>query len=205
MQVLIAKAREPITPFVDKVRQLYDDHGVSTLLVMGGSGDYFDMADTVIALDNYVPQDVTDQARAIAAQYRTDRAPEGGQHFGELTDRALRPQGIDPSRGQRDVKITVRSTDEIQFGQETIDLSAVEQLVEPGQVRAIAAAIVYAQRQYLDGQRPLRSVLAQILTDWERFGFDGFDDRQRGDFAAFRGLELAAALNRLRTLQVADR
>jgi predicted ABC-class ATPase len=205
MQTLIAKAREPITPFVDKVRQLYTDHGVSTLLVMGGSGDYFDMADTVIALDSYVPRDVTKEAKAIARQYRTDRAAEGGNQFGPLTPRALRPQGIDPSRGKRDVKLKVRATDEIQFGQEDIDLSAVEQLVESGQVRAIAAAMVYAQRYYLDGQTPLTLVLERVLEDVERHGFDCLDDRKSGDLVAFRGLELAAALNRLRTLQVAPR
>ena len=203
MQALIAKERKPITPFVDKVRQLYTDHGVSTLLVMGGSGDYFDMADTVIALDSYVHQDVTEEAKAIARQYRTDRAVEGGDHFGSLTPRAIRPQGIDPSRGKRDVKLKVRATDEIQFGQEDIDLSAVEQLVEPSPVRAIAAAMVYAQRYYLDGQTPLTLVLEQVLEDVERHGFDGLDERKRVDLAAFRGLELAAALNRLRTLQVA--
>ncbi|MEO1070616.1 MAG: ABC-ATPase domain-containing protein, partial [Cyanobacteria bacterium J06638_6] len=50
MQALIAKDKEPITPFIDQIRQLYDDYGVSTILVMGGSGDYFDVADTVIGL-----------------------------------------------------------------------------------------------------------------------------------------------------------
>ncbi len=203
MQALIAKDREPITPFVDKVRQLWTDHQVSTVLVMGGSGDYFEMADRVIALDNYVPQDVTAQAQTIAAQYQTDRAPEGGTHFGPLTPRCIRPQGIDPSQGKRDVKLKVRSTDEIHFGNEDIDLSAVEQLVESGQVRAIAAAMVYAQRHYLDGKTPLVTVLASVLEDVERHGLDCLDDRQRGDLVSFRPLELAAAINRLRTLQVA--
>ncbi|WP_008311008.1 ABC-ATPase domain-containing protein [Leptolyngbya sp. PCC 6406] len=202
MQALIAKDREPITPFVDKVRQLWGDHGVSTVLVMGGSGDYFDMADTVIALDSYVPQDVTAQAQAIAAKYRTDRATEGGLHFGRLTPRRIRPQGIDPSQGKRDVKLKVRSTDEIRFGTEEIDLSAVEQLVEPGQARAIAVAIVHAQRHYLDGQKPLAGVLDAVLADLKTQGLDCLDDRRRGDLVYFRALELAAALNRLRTLQV---
>lgn len=203
MQALIAKEREPITPFVDKVRQLSADHGVSTVLVMGGSGDYFDMADQVIALDNYIPADVTAAAKAIAAQYRTDRVAEGGQQFGSLTPRRIRPQGIDPSQGKRDVKLKVRSTDEIRFGTEEIDLSAVEQLVEPGQVRAIAAAIVYAQRHYLDGQQPLVQVLAAVMEDVATQSLDCLDDRHRGDLVSFRPLELAAALNRLRTLQVA--
>ncbi len=55
MQALIAKQKEPITPFIDKVRQLDTEYNVSTILVMGGSGDYFEVADRVIALDNYLP------------------------------------------------------------------------------------------------------------------------------------------------------
>ena len=51
MQELVVKEKEPITPFVDKVHKLYRDFAVSTLLVMGGSGDYFDVADTVIMMD----------------------------------------------------------------------------------------------------------------------------------------------------------
>ena len=59
MQELVQKAHEPITPFIDKVRQLYQDQRVSTILVMGGSGDYFEAADTVIWMNNYRPFAVT--------------------------------------------------------------------------------------------------------------------------------------------------
>ena len=202
MQALIAKDREPITPFVDKVRQLYDSYGISTILVMGGSGDYFDVADTVIALDNYQPADVTAKARAIADKYRTDRQTEGGQTFGHLTPRIVQPESIDPRKSKRDVSLKVRATDEIRFGTEEIDLSAVEQLVESGQVRAIAAAIVYAQQHYFDGRRSLEEVLAAVMTDIQTHGLDCLDDRLTGELVTFRRLELAAAINRLRTLQI---
>ncbi|NES82922.1 MAG: ABC-ATPase domain-containing protein, partial [Moorea sp. SIO2B7] len=76
MQELIAKDKEPITPFIDKVQQLYTEYGVSTILVMGGSGDYFDVADTVIAMDNFQPQDVTEKAQLIAEKYFTERSAE---------------------------------------------------------------------------------------------------------------------------------
>ncbi|MEL6385379.1 MAG: ABC-ATPase domain-containing protein [Cyanobacteria bacterium J06626_18] len=204
MQALIAKDREPITPFVDKVRQLYDDYGISTILVMGGSGDYFDVADTVIALDDYQPTDVTAKARAVAATYRTDRQTEGGQEFGHLTPRIVQPESIDPRKGKRDVSLKVRATDEIRFGTEAIDLAAVEQLVESGQVRAIAAAIVYAQRHYFDGRRSLIEVLATVVADIQTHGLDCLDDRLTGELVTFRQLELAAAINRLRTLQVSS-
>ena len=45
-QALVAKDKEPITPFIAKVRPLVD-RGVSCILVIGGSGDYFDVADVV--------------------------------------------------------------------------------------------------------------------------------------------------------------
>lgn len=204
MQALISKEREPITPFVDKVRQLYADYGISTVLVMGGSGDYFDVADTVIALDSYRSTEVTDQARHIAEIYRTDRQSEGGDLFGVVSPRVILAESINPRRGKRDVSLKVRSTDEICFGTEAIDLSAVEQLVEAGQVIAIANAIVYAQQHYFDGQRSLSEVLAAVMADIEAQGLDCISDRISGDLVAFRALELAAALNRLRALKVAE-
>lgn len=202
MQALIAKAREPITPFVDKVQQLYNDEGISTILVMGGSGDYFDVADRVIALDEYRPKDVTQQAQAVAATYRTERQAEGGAHFGSITSRVILPTSIDPSKGKRDVSLKIRATNTILLGTADIDLSAVEQLVEPGQLQAIAAAIVYAQRHYFNGENTLSTVLQQVLYDIETHGLDCLSDRLSGNLAAFRPQELAATINRLRTLQV---
>ncbi len=201
MQALIAKDREPITPFIDKVRQLYTDHGISTVLVMGGSGDYFDVADTVIAMDEFVPQDVTAQAQAIAAEYKTERDPEGGPSFGTLTPRIIQPSSIDPSKGRHSVKLRARDVDQLQIGTEAIDLSAVDQLVEPGQVRAIAAAIVYAQRYRMTATTPLPEVIAAVMADIAQYGLDCLTDWPIGDLVSFRGLELAAAINRLRTLR----
>ena len=41
---------------------------VSSVLVIGGSGDYFAVADTVIMMDAYVPKDVSAEAAAIAKE-----------------------------------------------------------------------------------------------------------------------------------------
>jgi predicted ABC-class ATPase len=66
MQALVPKECEPITPFVDRARQLHADAGMSSVLVLGGSGDYLDIADTVIAMRDYRPVNVTDRARSVA-------------------------------------------------------------------------------------------------------------------------------------------
>lgn len=201
MQALIGKEKEPITPFIDKVRQLYDDHGISTILVMGGSGDYFDVADTVIAMDNYQPREVTAQAQAIAQSHQNIRQSEGGAQFGPISQRVILPQSIE--QGNRPTKVKVRDTDNLALGYEAIDLRAVEQVIEPGQVRAIAQAMLYARQYYLDGRRSLAEVLDGVMADIERGSLDALSDRLGLDLVEFRRLELAAAFNRLRTLQAA--
>jgi predicted ABC-class ATPase len=202
MQELIAKEREPITPFIDKVRQLYEEYGVSTILVMGGSGDYFDVADTVIAMDAYVPGDVTDQARAIAAKHRAERRQEGGDRFGDITPRVPLAESLDPSKGRREVKISAHELRTILFGTSEIDLTAVEGLVDPSQLNAIGQALYYARQHYMGGGRTLPEILDAVLADVDRDGLDVLDHRSVGDLARFRRFELAAALNRLRTLRV---
>ncbi|MEG4517194.1 MULTISPECIES: P-loop domain-containing protein [unclassified Microcoleus] len=202
MQELIAKDKEPITPFIDKVKQLYADYGVSTILVMGGSGDYFDVADTVISMDNFQAYNVTEKAKKIAKDYSISRAAEGGENFGEITPRVPIPASLDPSRGRRDVGVKVRDVDELAFGTEEIDLGAIEQIVDRGQLRAIAAAMVYAKQQYMDGKRTLSEIIDLVMADIEAQGMDILSPFPEGDFAMFRRFELAAVINRLRSLSV---
>ncbi|ACK69412.1 conserved hypothetical protein [Gloeothece citriformis PCC 7424] len=202
MQRLISKEKEPITPLIDKVQQLYTDYGVSTILVMGGSGDYFEVANQVIAMENFQPFDVTKQAKSIAQEYINDRLSEGGKSFGEITPRILLGESIDPSRGRKAVKFKVRDVDEVAFGTEDIDLAAVEQIVESGQLRAIASAIVYAKEKYMNNHRTLPEILEEVMADIQEKGLDVLTDFPQVDLALFRRFELAAAINRLRTLKV---
>ncbi len=202
MQQLIAKDKEPITPFIDKVKQLYADYGVSTILVMGGSGDYFEVADTVIAMENFQPHNVTEKAQAIATKHLNERIGEGGEEFGDITPRVPLGESIDPSRGRRAVKLKVRDVSEVAFGEEDIDLAAVEQIVDPAQLRSIASAIVYAKEKYLDRRRTIPEILMAVMTDIEAKGLDILTEFPQGNLAIFRHFELAAALNRLRTLKV---
>ena len=204
MQELISKEREPITPFIDKVRQLYTDSGVSTILVIGGSGDYFDVADLVIGMVEYLPEDMTERAKAIAEKYRAERRPEGGEEFGRITQRIPLSHSFDPSKGRREVKISSKGLHSIAFGTHNIDLGAIEQLVDISQTRAIGDAIYYATK-LMDGRRTLREIVDLLMQDIERNGLDALSSGPVGDYARFRALEFAAAVNRLRTLGVEQR
>jgi predicted ABC-class ATPase len=202
MQSLIADEHEPITPFIDRARQLADERGISTIIVVGGSGDYFDVADTVVAMRDYEPADVTVEARRVAAEYPTRRRHEGGA-WREIRTRVPVPDTIDPSRGRRDIDIKARTEQRVLFGGDEIELSAVEQLVEPAQARAIARAIA-AERgagRAIDGDRDLADALFLIQRRLAEHGLDAFQDEATGELAAFRVYELAAFLGRIRSLR----
>ncbi len=195
MQKLVAKDKEPITPFVDKAKQLYEDYGISTVLVIGGSGIYFDIADKVICMDNYAPYDLSERAREIAES--GGRKQEGGGSFGEITQRSVIKNSIDAQRGKK-MKIKSRGTRLIQFGRQNIELRSVEQLIDESQTRAIGKAIFHA-RKYMDDGKTLNEVCDAVLADMETI--DAVEPNS-GGLAKFRKLELAAAINRLRSLRM---
>jgi predicted ABC-class ATPase len=201
MQELVSKDREPITPFIDKIQQLHRDLKVSTLLVIGGSGDYFDVADCVICMVEYKPLDMTHEARSIAQKYKAERKSEGGDHFGQITQRIPLAGSFDPSKGRKAVKIAPKGLKTILFGVHPIDLGGIEQIVDSSQTRAIGEAINYAVK-HMDSKRTFTEVVDIVLKDVKDRGLDVLSPRPIGDFAGFRNLELAAAINRLRTLGI---
>ena len=202
MQELVVKDKEPITPFVDKVKKLYSDLGASTILVMGGSGDYFDVADTVIMMDNYQPHYVTHLAREIVLKHASKRVDEGGTSFGAITERRPLVQSFDASRGRRDVKIDAKGMRTILFGSTAIDLSYLEQLVDSSQTRTIGLIIHYYSEKYLGKTVSLQEGLTKVMEDIREKGFDILLPYKTGDLAMPRIYEVAGAINRMRTLKI---
>ncbi len=197
MQTLVAKGSEPITPFLDRVRELWDTFGISTVLVMGGSGDYFDHADTVIQMDSYQPLDVTLKAHSIAGNNPTGRTREIVDSLTRPRCRTLDSASIHPERRPGIVKVGVRGLDTLILGRTDIDLRAVEQFVDPCQVRATGWILSRLAR----GNQPMVDVIRQIESLIGRLHDSGWDDltgRPDGDLALPRIAEVMAALNRLR-------
>ncbi|MFW6013664.1 MAG: ABC-ATPase domain-containing protein [Candidatus Nanoarchaeia archaeon] len=200
MQKLVPKDKEPITPYIDKARQLYEQYNVSTLLVIGGSGAYFDIADTVICMHEYEPFEMTKRAKNICETDKLQRISEGGSEFGKIQKRSPKKESINPNKGnKRKLSANLKN---IQIGTQKIDLSYIEQLADESQTRAICNALVYATK-YMDGKRQLSEIIEKVLDDIEQNSLDVLSHSLKGNFAMFRKLELAAALNRHRELLIA--
>jgi predicted ABC-class ATPase len=208
MQALVAKEHEPITPFLDRVRELWEDHGVSTVLVMGGCGDYLDVADTVIEMRDYRPRDVTSEARRIADAVPSARRPERPSPLTRGAPRVPLAASLDPSRGRRAVKIGARGLDLLEYGSEHIDLRAVEQILDASQTRAIGHALEHMRRHLFRPGVTLASALDALEALVDERGLDALalgragDPERLGDLARPRRYEVAAALNRLRGARV---
>jgi predicted ABC-class ATPase len=199
MQQLVPPEGEPITPFVDRIEELRDDHGVSTVLVLGGSGDYLDVADLVIRMDAYLPLDVTPQARATAERLPTGREMEASAALSLPGPRRIEWGSVDPARGRRRVHVKTPDDRTLLFGKSTIDLMALEQLTGRAQIRAIGLALAWAAELRTDNHIP---DILDATMDALSQGLDTFDEFRTGDTAGFRRQELAAVLNRLRSLRV---
>lgn len=198
MRALIPPDREPITPFVDRVRPLRDQLGISTILVAGGSSAFFEAADQVIALESYQPRDATAQAREIAAAHPMPLASDGKELFPDGTDRVL-PAGALGDSGRKPAR--ARGWDTIQRGHDDIDLSALSQLLEPAQTQAIALALE-AAAPLLDGRRTVAQAVAEVLELVQQQGLEALSPFRGhpGDLALPRAAEIHAALNRCRSL-----
>ncbi len=198
MQELVAKTSEPITPFVDRIRELRDQLGVSTLLVMGGSGDYFDHADLVIQMDSYRARDVTGEAHEIASHHITGRREERESDLTTATRRSLVVRSINPERARGRWKIQARGIDTLVIGRSDIDLRAVEQIEDPSQLRAIGWILGRLSEHEENECEPLPAI-RQMLDRLGQGEWLWLSGRPDGDLAAPRAHEVMAALNRLRS------
>ena len=149
----------------------------------------------------YEPRDVTALAREVAGRLPTQRRTGAGPWTAPGA-RVPLPRSIDPSKGKRDVKLKVLSARRALFGVEEVDLSAVEQIVEEAQVRAIALALAWGRGRHLDGAQTFADALLALQAEIEREGLETVQHHPAGNLTGFRVFELAAFLNRLRSLRV---
>ncbi|MBC3185699.1 ABC-ATPase domain-containing protein [Corynebacterium sp. zg-331] len=194
MRALISADREPITPFVDTVRALYRDAGVSTVLVAGGSGAFFPVADHVIALDAYRVADVTARAHALGGE-----APDAAARFRRGAARVP----VELSAPGKRKPAAAKGRTLIRYGKATIDLGPAEQLVDQAQTTGIAHAIDLLERRLGAGES-LRAAVDDVMELIDAQGLGALSPHRGhpGLYARPRAHEIMAAVNRYRDLRV---
>lgn len=197
MRALVSSEREPITPLVDRIRALHRERGISTLIVMGGSGDYLDVADQVLIMDSYRLVDATAQARQVcASQPRVDTSlPDF-----PLPARRLPQRPEAKRRGPS--RTRALGTQRLVLDRHEVDVADVSGLVDEGQALAVAWALRALLERYFDGRTSLPQALAQVAKRLDDVGLDALGEAHPAFLVRPRLVDVGAAVNRLRSLQV---
>ena len=201
MQRVIHRDMEPITPFIERIRELYEDYGISTVIVAGSSGAYFHIADTIIQMDRYVPKDITEYAKKEAESYPVITGPEAPA---EKPDFRRCPQPSPAFKGNDRIKMKTLSREGVMINKETIDLRYVEQIADSEQVTALGYCMRYAQKHILNGRKDLRQVVEELEQVMEKGTLSALCERSSSVscMAMPRKQEIFACFNRYRGLRL---
>ena len=199
MQRVVADSEEPITPFISRVRDLYEKLGISSILVAGSSGSYFHVSDTVIQMKEYVPYDITERAKTTAAEFPPFSAsvrPFAVPSF------QRRPQPSKALTGSDRTKVKVMGRESILINKSLTDLRAVEQLTDSEQLNGLAALLLDAAERRMDGKKTLVQVVDLLEKQMEEKGLSSLLAPGRpGDLARPRRQEIFECLDRCRELK----
>lgn len=198
MQQLVVKEKEPITPFIDVAKSLYKQLGISTILVAGSCGDFFDIADLVIQMDSYEPYEVTAKAKELSrgkVSLRDDL--DISIDFRRVLDKGS------ISEGPKGIKIKTLGKDGLSINKENIDLKSVEQIVDGEQINTIGMAIKFIEDKYSGKDLTIEKIADEIEKDITKnlIGIDNIKGGN-GSLAMPRKQEILCAINRLRTLKI---
>jgi predicted ABC-class ATPase len=173
--------------------------GVSTLLVMGGSGDYFDSADQIIAMDSFQPKRVTARAKQIIVENPSSRKIEAQFPLPQVQMRKRDLSTLDFSRGKKPCVIQTQRLVSLILGQTEIDVRYVEQLIETGQLEL--CGWIFKQLKEIQKTDPTVSnadAIKIILHTIEAGELESIAPFNNGLLALPRFQDVMAVLNRLR-------
>lgn len=213
MQRVVHRDKEPITPFIERARYLYEKKGISCIMVAGSSGAYFHIADKIVQMDNYIPCEITAEAKAEAAKYPVlllpenepdepdyQRAPSAGRMENNRgRSRSERGQG---SRDDARIKIKGMGKESVSLNKETINLHYVEQITDSEQVMTLGYLLAYAEANLFNGKSTMQQIVDKLV---ERIEKEGLGSIVPGSYlpsglALPRRQEIFACFNRYRGL-----
>lgn len=202
MQSLVSNEEEPITPFIELVRAIYEEKDISTIIVVGSSGEYFDIADTVIQMDNYEPKDVTLKAKELSTGAILNRIKNRDIKVNIDFDRKVLKGSIE--KGPKGVKIKTLGIDGLSINKEDINLRSVEQIVDREQVTSIGNMMKWAEDKIINNNLTLIEVADRILEEVKEKGLIQMSGMKggSGNLALPRKQEIMAAFNRYRKLKI---
>ena len=169
MKELVKK--EPLTPFTDRVQELFDRKGVSTILVIGGSGEYLSVADRIYMMTDYRIHDVTARAREICQVHGVTSKPR------EIADwsqrRCMYGDGFTSyPKNSGSERLAVSNMGFIFIGDENIDVRGLHDIVSKAQLYALGFMLRYLEISNNDTKIDIPEKFLMLYEKMEKEGVD---------------------------------
>lgn len=205
MQKIIAREKEPITPFLERAGDLYQKAGISTILVAGSSGAFFHIADTIIQMDSYRPIDITKKTKELCKSYPLEPSdapafifPQSSRVMTGGVQSSPRPGRRPPDKPER-LKIKTHGKDGFSIGHQEVDLRYIEQLVDTEQTACLGLLLKYAVEHLIDGKRTLPEIAEYLIEELNQKGFSFLSSGTIScGYALPRPQEIYSCFNRFR-------
>lgn len=201
MQRVIHRDMEPITPFIDRILEMYQVYGISTVIVAGSSGAYFHIADTIIQMDRYEPKEITKLAKETAKDFPAMSGMENPAEKPVFIRCPRQGRGFKPNDR---IKMKTMGKEMVQLNRENIDLRYVEQLADTEQVSALGYCVRYAEKHLFQGKDTIQNVVDKLEEKICREGLSSLCESNASvaSLAMPRRQEIFACLNRYRGLNL---
>lgn len=184
MQKIVAREKEPITPFLERAKDLYEKAGISAILVVGSCGSYFHIADKIIQMDSYHAIDITDETKEVIVGYPAPAVSAPGFHLPskkreiDLSGSVQRRKNYrGNSYVEERLKIKRMGKTAFSIGKENLDLRYVEQLVDEEQTQTLAYLLRYAKEHYGDKKSDVTGVVKALENILKTKGLAGICDK----------------------------
>ena len=221
MQRVVHRDKEPITPFIERARYLYEKKGISCIVVAGSSGAYFSIADWIVQMDNYVPMEITALAKGEADKYpplsvpekepeepdygRSPRAGKSGRDGG-YAPRGMGRGGRGGHGEGRDNRVKIKSMGKegVSLNKENVNLHYVEQIADGEQVTALGYLLAYAENNMFNGKDTMQEIVDKLMKLMEQKGLSSVvpGDYLPSGLALPRRQEIFACFNRYRAMKL---
>lgn len=206
MQKIVSGNKEPITPFTQQAREMYERLDVSVVMVAGSSGAYFYIADHIIQMDNYRVVDITKHVKNVIEKEEISEDKESRISVTELMNPSIKPrilksEAVEKKHGQ--IKIKQFGNSGFSIGKTEVDLKYLEQLTDIEQTTTLGHCL-----KMLVVEMEKKPQNLDVLVDnlWKKIQLEGFsalfeEKYLPVDLAQVRKIDIYMCVNRYRGLR----
>lgn len=209
IEKILDAEQEPIKPLYSTVRSLWTKHRISMIFVVSGLGYFLQKADTCLLMDNYRCNDITAKVRDRLGPIATENQPISDFSV----SRRLAADNFNPAYINRRLNKTIpkrikdlrNAPRQLEYGMDLINLDAVVQIAEAPQILAIGYCLLVLRNQLTQSEHKPETI--RFWIDWledeiKSHGLDCLQPDYPGTLSMPRKYEIAAAINRIRSLRI---